>query len=128
VFLVKKFLTIFFSSALALAIFSGCNADDNNDAAQDNNDQQLGAGENDGGAAGTMPAGEQSPLVSGEVEAVADDSVTINVDGESKTFTLSEDAKAQVSDGKVSVGDSVQFHTFSIGSSTLTVDSFLNVE
>ncbi|OZM58535.1 hypothetical protein CIB95_02915 [Lottiidibacillus patelloidae] len=122
----KKFLTILFSSALALAVISGCSADDNK--AQNDDNQELGAGENDGGAAGTMPAGEQSPLVSGKVEAVAGDSVTINVNGESTTFTLSEDAKAQVEAGKVSVGDSVQFHTFSIGSSTLTVDSFLNVE
>jgi hypothetical protein len=122
----KKFLTILFSSALALAVISGCNADDN--TAQNDENQELGAGENDNGASGTMPAGEQSPLVSGKVEAVADGSITINIDGESKSFTLSEDAKAQVSAGKISVGDSVQFHTFTIGSSTLTVDSFLNVE
>jgi hypothetical protein len=126
VFSLKKFLTIFFCSALALTVISGCNADDNNAQLDDNS--QVGAGENNDGASGTMPAGEQSPLVSGTVEAVADGSVTVNVDGESKTFTLSEDAKAQITDGKVNVGDSVKFHTFSIGSSTLTVDQFLNVE
>jgi hypothetical protein len=125
---VKKFLTLFFCSALVLALLAGCNATDN-DATQNNDNQQLGEADNNGSASGTQLAGQESPLVSGTFEGAAGDgTVTVLVDGEAKTYQLSEDAQKQVDNGSVSKGDQVKFQTFSIGSATLTIDSFLDVE
>jgi hypothetical protein len=120
--MMKKVLFLIASSVMTFSILVGCG-----------NDQEESIGVNEqnhsSGAEGTQLAGQQSPALTGElVGEIENDMVKVNVEGKVKTFRLSEDAKSQLSKQLVKVGDAVTFTTFSIGDTTLTIDSFLSAD
>jgi Cu/Ag efflux protein CusF len=115
----KKLLQLVLLSTLVFT-FTACSATDK----ESNDKENVGALPEGGSQAeGTQLAGEETPPVTGKFIGVhSENAIKVSVAGETVIFSLSEDAKAQLSSLKA--GDEITFSTFSIGSSQLMISSF----
>lgn len=109
--------TLFILAVIGLLLLGGCGF-----IVEQN--EEIGE-EVPNGAAGIMLAGQELPEVSGIIQSfVAEDEVIILVDGQEKTYRLSEDARNQVEEQSVAIGSEVTFSTYTIGDDKETIDSF----
>lgn len=77
-------------------------------------------------AGGTMLAGEEAPQITGTLKSIeANDEVVITVNDNNITYRLSEEAKEQLVNKEVEIGNEVLFTTFSIGDATESVAEFI---
>lgn len=77
-------------------------------------------------AGGTMLAGEEAPQITGTLKSIeADDEVVITANGNDITYRLSEEAKEQLDNNEVEIGNEVLFTTFSIGDAKESIAEFI---
>ncbi|KGR77263.1 hypothetical protein [Ureibacillus manganicus] len=113
---IKK-LTFVGVSVFMLAILGACGNTEQQNETEESAENLAG---------GTMLAGEEAPEITGTLKSIeSNDEVVITVSGDDVTYRLSEEAKTQLENKEVELGNEITFTTFSIGDAKESVAEFI---